>query len=79
MGLLRELSPLIWPSLPWGWHELDPLRLSSRRGRVHRIGRWSPDMVRKRLEVLDDRSEVELVACTGEAPQPHALEAMVGL
>jgi hypothetical protein len=36
-------------------------------------------MVRERLEVLHDRSEVELVACAGEAPQPHALEAMVGL
>ncbi len=36
-------------------------------------------MVRKRLEVLHDRSEVELVAGTGEAPQPHPLEAMVGL
>ena len=36
-------------------------------------------MVRKGLEVLRDRSEVELVACTGDAPQPHALKAMMGL
>jgi len=36
-------------------------------------------MVRKRLEVLHDRSEMELVARTGEAPQPHTLKAMMGL
>jgi hypothetical protein len=36
-------------------------------------------MVRERLEVLHDCGEVELVACTGETPQPHTLKAMMGL
>jgi len=31
------------------------------------------------LEVLHGCGEVELAACTGEAPQAHALEAMVDL
>ena len=31
------------------------------------------------LQVLDDGGEVEFVARAGEAPQAHALEAMVGL
>src|SRR5262249_34789976 len=51
----------------------------SRRGRAQRIRRWSPDVADNRLEVLHDCSEVELVACTGETPQPHALKAMMGL
>ena len=38
-----------------------------------------PDVVRNGLEVLRGGGEVELVACTGEAPQTHALEAMVDL
>src|SRR5437016_3629208 len=40
------------------------LRLGLRRDRVHRVRRRSPDMVRKRLEVLHDRGEVELISCT---------------
>jgi hypothetical protein len=36
-------------------------------------------MVGECLEVLDDGSEVELVACTGKAAQPHTLEAVVCL
>ena len=41
---------------------------------------WRPEYAeRERLEVLHDGSEMELVARTGEAPKPHALEAMVGL
>ena len=36
-------------------------------------------MVRKCLEVLDDRSEVELVARAGETSQTHSLEAMMDL
>ena len=36
-------------------------------------------MLRERLEVLHDSSEVELVARAAEAPQAHALEAVVGL
>src|SRR6266508_4233684 len=36
-------------------------------------------MVGKGLQVLHDGSEVELVACTGKAAQPHTLEAVVGL
>ena len=31
------------------------------------------------LQVLHDGYEVELVACAGEAPQPHTLKTMVGL
>jgi hypothetical protein len=31
------------------------------------------------LEVLDDGREVELVACTREAPQAHSLEAVMGI
>jgi hypothetical protein len=31
------------------------------------------------LQVLHDVCEVELVACAGEAPQPHTLKTMVGL
>jgi hypothetical protein len=62
-----------------GWPELTDCDLGSRRDRVHRVWRRSRDMVRERLEVLHDCSEVELVACTGESPQPHALKAVVGL
>src|SRR5438128_9944987 len=36
-------------------------------------------MVGKGLQVLHDGSEVELVACTGKAAQPHTLEAVVCL
>jgi hypothetical protein len=36
-------------------------------------------MVGERLQVLHDGGEVELVARTSEASQPHTLEAMVGL
>ena len=36
-------------------------------------------MLRERLQVLHDSSEVELVARTTEAPETHALEAVVGL
>ncbi len=32
----------------------------------------------ERLQVLGDGGEVELVACTGEASQPQAIEAVVG-
>jgi hypothetical protein len=38
-----------------------------------------PDMFCQRLQVLHDGCEVELVARAGEAPQAHALEAMMGL
>jgi hypothetical protein len=31
------------------------------------------------FQVLDDGSEAELVACAGEAPQSHTLEAMMSL
>ena len=47
---------------------------------------WVMLPVRRRLhercepfQVLNDRSQVELIACAGEAPQSHALEAMMGL
>lgn len=39
---------------------------------------WSPEMVCERLEVLDDRSEMELVACAAEAAQAHTFEAVAG-
>src|SRR5436190_191746 len=51
----------------------------SRNACGRHVRRWPPETVRKGLEVLDDGGEVELVACTGEAPQAHALEAVVGL
>ena len=35
-------------------------------------------MAGERLEVLHDGGEVELVACPGETPQAHALEAVMG-
>ena len=35
-------------------------------------------MAGERLEVLDDGGEVELVACPGETPQAHTLEAVMG-
>ena len=38
-----------------------------------------PEMLCHRLQVLHDGCEVELVARTGEPPQAHALESMVGL
>ena len=38
-----------------------------------------PETVCESLEVLHNRGEVELVACAGEAPQPHAIEAVMGL
>ena len=38
-----------------------------------------PEMPCQRLQVLHDGCEVELVARTGEPPQAHALELMVGL
>jgi len=47
---------------------------------------WVIRPVRRRLhercepfQVLNNRSQVELIACAGEAPQSHALEAMMGL
>jgi len=39
---------------------------------------WLEGSQRQGLEVLHDGGEVELIACPGEATQPHALEAMVG-
>src|ERR1700680_1029264 len=51
----------------------------SRNASNWHIGRWPPDAHRKRLEVLHDCGEVELVADAREASQPHALEAMMGL
>ena len=38
-----------------------------------------PDVLCQRLQVLHNGCEVELVARTGEPPQAHALESMVGL
>ena len=35
-------------------------------------------MAGERLEVLHDGGEVELVACPGETPQAHTLEAVMG-
>jgi len=43
------------------------------------VRRRPPDMFCKGLQVLHDGCEVELVARTGEPPQAHALESMVGL
>ena len=36
-------------------------------------------MVCQRFEVLYDGGEMEFVACTGEPPQPHSFEAVMGL
>ena len=36
-------------------------------------------MVCQRFEVLHDGGEMEFVACTGEPPQPHSFEAVMGL
>jgi hypothetical protein len=44
-----------------------------------RVRRRPPDTDRERFEVLHDCGEVELVASTREASQPHSLEAMMGL
>jgi len=33
----------------------------------------------ERLQVLNDRGEVELVAGTGQTSEPHAIEAVMGL
>lgn len=42
--------------------------------------RWRPDETeRHRLQVLNSGGEVELVTGSGQAAQPHALEAMVRL
>jgi hypothetical protein len=60
-------------------HRIDRGDAQSCRGRANRVRRWSPSMVRKGLEVLHNCSEVELVACTGDAPQTHPLEAVMGL
>ena len=38
-----------------------------------------PDVLCQRLQVLHNGCEVELVARTGEPPQAHAFEAMMGL
>src|SRR3954471_13510215 len=38
-----------------------------------------PYMVGEGFQVLHDGCEVELVACTGKAPQPHTLETVVRL
>src|SRR3979490_386443 len=43
------------------------------------VRRRPPDTDRKRFEVLHDCGEVELVAGAGEASQPPALQAMMGL
>jgi hypothetical protein len=54
-----------------------PDALTQRGGRHVR---WRPpDTDRKRLEVLYDRGEVELVTGAREASQSHALEAMMRL
>src|SRR5262249_883409 len=57
---------------------------AGRSGCSRRAGSWAvrrrpPDADRKRFEVLHDCGEVELVAGAGEPPQPHSLEAMMGL
>jgi hypothetical protein len=36
-------------------------------------------MICQGLQVLRDGCKVELVACAGEASQPHSLKTMVGL
>ena len=38
-----------------------------------------PDVLCQGLQVLHNGREVELVARTGEPPQAHALESMMGL
>src|SRR5262249_13028499 len=43
------------------------------------FGRRPPEGVCERFEILHNRCQVELVAGTGKASQPHALEAMMGL
>src|SRR5258705_905983 len=45
------------------------------------LPRWAatPDAVGKRLEVLHNRCEMKLVARARQAPEPHALEAVMGL
>src|SRR5215472_13055954 len=43
------------------------------------VWRRAPEKAGECLEVLDDGREVELVACTREAPQAHSLEAVMGL
>jgi hypothetical protein len=42
------------------------------------VRRRAPEVAGECLEVLDDGREVELVACTREAPQAHSLEAVMG-
>jgi hypothetical protein len=55
-----------------------PLTLSGNACSL-RVQRRPPDMADECLQVLRDGSEVELVARTGEATQPHALETVVSL
>src|SRR5262245_34530251 len=43
------------------------------------VQRRLPDVICKGLKVLHDGSQVELVACTGKAPQAHTFETVVGL
>src|SRR5438477_9474682 len=42
-------------------------------------GRRSKNPERERFEVLHDGGEMELVACSGKTPEPHAFEAMMSL
>src|SRR5215471_5351940 len=51
----------------------------SRSARGRAVRRRPPDADRKCFEVLHDCGEVELVAGAGEPPQPHPLEAKMGL
>src|SRR5262245_33760130 len=59
-----------------GHHQRD---LELRTARCGRAGRRTPDAVGQRLEVLDNCCEVKLVAHARQAPEPHALEAVMGL
>ena len=43
------------------------------------VWRRAPEKAGECLEVLDDGSEVELVASAGKAPQPHTLKTVVRL
>ena len=59
---------------PW-----TPPILTRRNSRAYQIWRRSDQPPGKRLEVLHDSCEVELVTSAGEASKPQPLEAMMGL
>src|SRR5215831_20061596 len=77
---LFRSSALFWRY----WRVKHGIQWLGRHGRLGdacnwHIQQWPPDIVGECLQVLHDGDEMEFVARTGKAPQPHTLETVVRL